>query len=718
MDSLDDAEKKLNSIMSDLAEIDQPGKAKYDDDAYKQAIILVLKQLLKPESKVLVYADFDPDGFFSGLILSRYLSRIGRIFHGEDHEACRLVFSNPQNGFGITEEEYASFKEEYSLIVTVDNGSAAPFLSTTTDKLLVIDHHPTSKNHPYIINPNANNDSYYSTSGGKVTYEFVKNMEDNIRLLNLVDGYPDEYHSDVVMGVFRDLSAFSLISDMATLDRRNREFVMESFRQIRLSPDRLPIFKHLKSSGGVNSRSVSFNIISQINAWRRMGKDLGDIVDWVAPLSYDSFVQVSKAVEKNNDEKKALVRSWMRRAKDEGEKINGIFFYGNSDIPVGLTGLIANQISQAEGKTPTIIAGRNDKGNVSLSARGSRAEEVLTRVFEDKEISGQFGGHPEACGGKLDMTEDDLSKLKIAVSKAGEALGEKKYMEETIFKEPVSIGTFSRLTDLYRFRSRGVDFSKKLLLGVNDFLLDGHHTYKSGWAQVALTDQDKEHRISFLVDTAQFPIDRFHNESGETVLVFELNAGDDLVLHSLYETTEGFNGNTSALVLAPEISGETEAEEAEEKYAEPIEEVLLVGKEPELREIEENPGVFYVFPETYREDEVTKKVRSMGNTIPLPVRRPDASPLRDGGGDNLFVLSSLQGVKDHVEDGDMVVFPESIVDRVASTPAIQEIIETYISEHLNENYEPSRRGQEKAPAPQREEEEYGIHDQDEGPALG
>jgi len=524
-------------ILNKVADFRQSAKLTYPDvDGYKNALKLVVGVLTKGNKGISVYADYDCDGLNSGVMLHRFLQNAVKIIRGDEMVGMiKLKYSNRQNSFGITEQEFREYRRDSDIVITVDNGSSVSFLNHSLEgQLIVLDHHFSKNQYPFVLNPNTGRTEGvddYSTSGGRIVYDFIKNLD------GILKGYIPEYKAIdnfTQLETLRELASITLISDMAIMDATNREFVIECLNTIRANPNKLPIYSKLKK---FSTRELSFEIISQINAMSRMEKDLSVVSSWIAPKTMEEWKEADLAIETNNTNKKlevskAFSKYLEKKANSENECLIEFLFLPKS--PIGILGLLANRISNKEGNKPTIVAGIKANGDISMSARGENVRGILGGILE----KGQFGGHQNACGGKIiiqdgEQIEDAISALEDRIS-----LYEDNHREElsiggkveVINQAPLTVSEFKSLCLLYESESNGVAFYKDICATVSDFTVLAEHVFQSGWTKVSLGDSAGS-SIEFMFNGEEISLSQLKQK--DTVAIMEFTPEDSYAIHSI-----------------------------------------------------------------------------------------------------------------------------------------------------------------------------------------
>ncbi len=538
----EELEKPFLDIIEKVGDFKQNAKLTYPDlKGYHDSMKLVVGVIAKGEKGICVYGDYDSDGMLSAIMLHRFIENAYKLVRGDEHIGmAKIRFSNRQNSFGLTKEEFISYRKESDIVITVDNGSDISFLSESLrGQLIVLDHHFSRNKYSFVLNPNTGRTEGvddYSTSGGRIVYDFIKNVD--IAMKKFVPEYQNvENHTQ--LETLRELASITLISDMALMDKENRAFVLESLDTIRANRSKLPVYSKLDTC---NTKEFSFNIISQINAMSRMEQDLNIVDTWIAPKTLADWKKADILVEANNTAKKSVVSSaftYFLKKQSERTENRLVEFLVLPDAPIGILGLLANRISNKEGNKPTIVAGVKNNGDISLSARGEGVRNVLAGILE----KGQFGGHSMACGGKIvieegntlakafENLEKNILKYEGENNKALASIGKLEVVNDA----PLTIGEFKRLGELYVDKCGGVGYYKNIYTTIGDFKVVAEHVFASGWAKISLADSNNK-VINFMFNGEEISIEKLKQDG--MVAIMEFAPEDSYQIHALIHKSE------------------------------------------------------------------------------------------------------------------------------------------------------------------------------------
>ena len=416
---------------------------------------------LKYDKSIIVYGDYDADGILSSSIFYAYLKKAKEKIG--NHSKVDITFSDRKTFFGMNKEKYDELSQKYGLIIMTDNGSDEDFLNENINNLLIFDHHPTDNEYAYIVNPNIHT-SKYSTSGGKVVFDFLQILDVNLKKHLGISVFEDKN----LFNIFKELAAMTIISDMANLTENNRKFVIEALET--MPEKKLPMFYSLNE---FNSSTIGFNLIPKINAMSRMEEDLNIVFKWVFPVSRDEFIFADKYIEKVNNKKKDIVLSIYNSITKEQFNENLLFIDNNIvflqdknekiTVKPGLAGLLANKFLNEFNK-PAIVVTKEREYYIG-SARGKNIKGFFNKLKEqnpDFFSNGGYGGHLDAMGFRTtDIKDLELIKNNIHTYKY-------KYFFDVLDNNPLKLNEYAVLKNEYNKIAQNVDFHKKAFVLVEN----------------------------------------------------------------------------------------------------------------------------------------------------------------------------------------------------------------------------------------------------------
>jgi len=464
---------------------------------------------IKYNKPVMIYGDYDADGILSSLMMYAYYKKLNNMLNKDTK--VDISFSERKTFFGMGKNLYDKLSQEYGLIIMTDNGSEEDFLDETVDNLLVLDHHPTSNDYNYIVNPNINTDKY-STSGGKVVFDFLSILDKNVEKLFKVSLFKDKDFYNII----KELSALTLISDMAKLNNYNRKFIQDTLKT--LKEKKLPFFAPLKE---FTSSEIAFNIIPKINAVSRLEKDLNILKKWIFPKNLSEFTFADREVKKIDTLKKDIVSKIYSKIEKEDFDKDTMFIkqevvlLKDENISAGLNGLLANKFLNEYNKPSIVVSAVITEDNNKIyvgSARGAGIKTLFDTIKENNPEffkNGNYGGHLDAMG----FTTSDINDLKLI--KQNMHLYENKSVFNLLDNEVLSLEEYKYIKKAYQDLANKVDFHLKLNVFVKNDLdkLD-----KTVYKNYTLFRKDN---VKFLIPNTK--TEQFENTN---YLLVELGVGD------------------------------------------------------------------------------------------------------------------------------------------------------------------------------------------------
>ena len=448
-----------------------------------------IDQAIKKNERILLYGDYDADGICSTAIFAKFLQDIG-------YSNFDYIIPTRYDGYGINEKAYKKHSQEFDLIITLDNGSNANFLTGKENNIIIIDHHPypdERRKWAYNINPN-NQAGEVSTTAGVVAYLFLRMYK---RYVN-ADFDPESYI---------DLAAITAISDMASMSELNRLIVSRGLEKINESNE--GIYRFYKKNGQLKAMDLSFGIISHINAIGRIGANPTLAVDMMLQGTRE-YYDFAEAI---NSKKKDMVNGYIKTFRRELEsQVEGsgaqIYFLYSEEMPIGLCGLVANQLFGMTGKNIVVLSRHPEYDNVYTgSGRGDVIKDIL--LSAQKKVDFNFGGHNAAIGIKVE--KDKLPELIQECEKIYIEQEEK----ESIIGE-IDANTLERVLEYAKDLEAPIDM--KLDFRLIDYRFVGMQEYKNGYANLVLAS-DKGYLSFFVPNTVEVDENNFE----ETLPAMEIN---------------------------------------------------------------------------------------------------------------------------------------------------------------------------------------------------
>lgn len=359
-----------------------------------------IRQAIENKEKICIIGDYDADGITATTVL--YIT-LRSIFA----DVIWRVPDRFKDGYGMNKRLVdEAYKEECSLIITVDNGIAAKdsidYAKALGLDIIVTDHHQLQKTGiPTEISIDPHQDDNYpfkNICGCMVAFKLTQALMPNMQSIN-----KDLYEELVA------LTAIGTVADVMDLVDENRFYVKNGLQYLSRTKNiglRTLLQKLNLYDKELNSGNIGWTIGPCINAVGRL--ESPDIA--VNLLLSDDPVEADKLAtkvinlnEKRKDLEKKALDSLVVNDEDK-------FIVATMDgIGHGLLGLIAGRVCGKYQRPCFVLGGNAEKGTLSGSGRSVYTYDLFKMVDNNRDIiSG--GGHAAACG--IEIKFNDLDELK------------------------------------------------------------------------------------------------------------------------------------------------------------------------------------------------------------------------------------------------------------------------------------------------------------------
>ncbi len=350
-----------------------------DEEPAVKTAVGMIRRAMSERRKILVYGDYDTDGFMATSI-------IVRCFHKLHYGASFYIPTRAKDGYGLTLENAKKIASAgYGLVILVDNGvtclDQVSYLLSRGIETIIIDHHDLPASLPpagAIIHDKLLQYGDYPVSAGYLCALF------SLALL----GEKDDY--------LLTLGAISLVSDLMPIRSHNRTLLALALRYIRAN--RYPEIMMLTTHMLVDEKTLGMEIIPKINAIGRLVEDHScqRVVHYFADIDNVKKAEIAAWMGKVNELRKTATAEAASKIKiDPACPANVIV----ANISEGLNGLVANNVMHANMK-PTVIftTSQKDPSCYIGSARSSDGFDITEAFKALRPYIVQSGGHPRAGG--------------------------------------------------------------------------------------------------------------------------------------------------------------------------------------------------------------------------------------------------------------------------------------------------------------------------------
>lgn len=375
--------------------------------------VLLLKEAIYRNKKILIVGDFDADGATSTALAVRALKSFGA------KQVSYRVPNRFADGYGLTEElinQLVDFIPD--LIVTVDNGIAnhtgVQAAKQKGMQVVITDHHLPAKTLPVadvIVNPNQPEDLFPSKNLAGVGVIFYVMLALRRQLAN--DNWFSKHHlPEPNMAQFLDLVALGTVADLVPLDANNRTLIYHGLKRIRFGkcvPGIVALLEYAnRNFMSTCAADLGFAVAARLNAAGR----LDDMSQGIACLLSDNASEARKLagiLDRLNDERKNIEQDMQTQALNALDKLNveakGILPYGlclfDESWHQGVIGILASRIKERFNR-PVIVFAPGIEGELKGSARsiaGLHIRDVLALMdVHHPKLINKFGGHAMAAG--------------------------------------------------------------------------------------------------------------------------------------------------------------------------------------------------------------------------------------------------------------------------------------------------------------------------------
>ncbi len=399
-----DPEKAHSFLHGTLADLHDPFLLK----GMRAAVERLRKAGARGE-KVLIFGDYDVDGVFSVVILTRALATLGA-------EVDYYIPDRLGEGYGLKPGHIRIVEERQArVVISVDCGIKAVDFVREASRLgtdvIITDHHLPGDQLPEalaVLNPVLADSGYpqRSLAGVGVVFKLIQ---------ALFQGHPKEYQ----VPHYLKLVSIGTVADIVSLTGENRLFVKHGLQGLeRVSNQGL---KSLLSVCGLKGKSirvpdVAFRIAPRINAAGRMGK-----ADLAVELFFsESAEETDRLASELNDmnvtrqsiEKNIYTQATRRIRSNALDQRYKLLVLGCEEWHRGVIGIVASKLKE-DFHRPVLLFAYED-GKANGSGRSIREFPLIECMDHCRHYFNNYGGHPMAVGCELPMS--NLLPLKQAMN--------------------------------------------------------------------------------------------------------------------------------------------------------------------------------------------------------------------------------------------------------------------------------------------------------------
>ena len=399
--------------------------------------------------KICLYADFDMDGTPGLALLIRGLQ-----FCGFEN----LLSFQPNrfdDGYGVHTQIVEEFISSHniSLFVTVDVGitdvKAVKRAKELGVDFIITDHHQAKESLPEahaIVNPNQPDceSGLKHLCGTGVAFYLILALRRQMTELGLLEKNFDPKK-------LLDCFAIGTLTDMVPLVRENRPLVKHGLLQL-AKTDRLGLRGLMENLGltgrWLTSSDVAISLSPKLNALGRMNSDVQALDLFLATDAEDIQQSIASTIEAQQS------RVDIQRKGEEilanlvsNEENPTCLFSWSEDFYKGVVGLLATQGVKNFSVPSFVGAVIGDK--IVGSARAPKGQNLLPGLESVSDHLVKFGGHKQAAGYELKLSEAETVKTKLQEYYASQP-------------RPESVVTYDFEAELSELNHQFKDWLKKL----------------------------------------------------------------------------------------------------------------------------------------------------------------------------------------------------------------------------------------------------------------
>lgn len=368
-----------------------------------------IKKAISRGERILIFGDYDVDGIFSVVILTKALKSLGA-------KVSYFIPNRLKEGYGIKEQYIdIAIERRANLVMSVDCGiKANAFVERANAQgidVVITDHHQPGPSLPRalaILNPVLPDSGY--------PYKRLAGIGVVFKLIQALFG---EEKKSSLLSHYLKMVSIGTIADVAELRGENRLFVKFGLQDLKNASDMglISLLEVCRLAGKeISVGDVGFRIGPRINAAGRMGKaDLAvelffsessqrveELVNWL-----DSLNSKRQKIEEK------IYNQALSRIKERGlDKRYKFLIMGCEDWHRGIIGIVASKIKDIFHRPVLLFTYEN--GKAYGSGRSIKEFPLIDCLDKFKDFFLNYGGHTLAVG--CEMERKKLLLLKEAMN--------------------------------------------------------------------------------------------------------------------------------------------------------------------------------------------------------------------------------------------------------------------------------------------------------------
>ena len=358
-----------------------------------------ITKAIEAKERICIYGDYDADGVTAISILTQGIRELGgdvfyyipdRFFEGVGLHSKRLQLLQEEEGVG--------------LVISVDTGIRAfeemAFAREIGLDVIITDHHTPDEKRPdafAVLNPKIQGSRYPfdGLCGAGVALKIAQAL--NIR-------FPGKLN----LTKYTQIAAIGTIADMVPLREENRWIVSQGLRAIdreEKGPIRF-LLKKLGIRGHVSALDISYKVAPRINAPGRLG-DPDTAISFFDHENPREICRIIETMEGMNTirqmlEKELEAKLELQLAHSFQKNAPPFILVAGRHWHRGVLGIMACKILRRYSRPACVLSFDSEKAHGSI--RGIPGMNLLDPLHEIESLLSSFGGHPEAAGVTLPVT--------------------------------------------------------------------------------------------------------------------------------------------------------------------------------------------------------------------------------------------------------------------------------------------------------------------------
>jgi len=479
-----------------------------------EAAVNRILEAIDGNERICIYGDYDADGVTAISILTQGLRELGG-------DVFYYIPDRFFEGVGLHSERLAILQNEerVKLIITVDTGACAFDEMVAANEMgldvIITDHHTPDDRCPNalaLLNPKLAGSQYpfKGLCGAGVA-------------LKVIQGLDQRHPHTLDMEKYIQIAAVGTIADMVPLREENRWIVNRGLKAME-NNERSPLRSLLRKvgiRGSATALDISFKVAPRINAPGRLGDPDTSIrfLQSSDPLETAQLVDIMDGMNS--------LRQMLEKELEEKLEVQIKHSFRGSIPPFvllagrhwhrGILGILACKLLRRFNRPACIIS--FDETTAYGSIRSVSGVNVLDPLRKISSLLTNFGGHPEAAGVTLPLTNLPLFKqrmIELLAPDIQDRSGEGRFVIDLeIDWKDLTNSLFEKLR---RMAPYGIGNAAPIFLSPN-LILESELLRKGPWYHFTVSDGNITRRCSFY-----HPIDlATHFERFDSVdLVFSL----------------------------------------------------------------------------------------------------------------------------------------------------------------------------------------------------